>query len=100
LLEIIHAGATKGGLSAIARRPKVSAKLAKAIVDANDIAATATLLANPNVKLKPDTLDRVVDVAEQNEPLHEPLARRPELSVGAIRRIATFVSSAILQILE
>ncbi|MSP21141.1 MAG: DUF2336 domain-containing protein [Alphaproteobacteria bacterium] len=100
LMEIISVGSTKGGVSAIAKRNKVSPKLAQAIVEANDIAATATLLANPNVRLKPETLDRVVDVAEQNEPLHEPLARRAELSVGAIRRIAGFVSAAILQVMQ
>ena len=100
LMEIIHAGASRGGLQAIARRAHVSDKLVKAIVDANDIAATANLLANPNTKLKSDILDRVVDMAEKQEPLHEPLARRPELSVNAIRRIATFVSSSILNVLQ
>jgi len=100
LLEIISAGAAKGGLSAIARRNKLSQELAKAIVDANDIAATATLLANPNVKFKSETLDSVAEKAEHAEPLHEPLARRPELSVGAIRRIAAFVSAAVLQVLQ
>lgn len=100
LMEIIHAGASQGGLQAIARRVNVSERLANAIVDANNIAATANLLANPTAKLKGDTLDRVVDLAEQQEPLHEPLARRPELSVNAIRRIATFVSSAILNVLQ
>lgn len=100
LMEIIHAGSSRGGLAAIARRSNVSDRLAKAIVDANDIAATANLLANPNAKLKSDVIDRVVDIAEKQEPLHEPLARRPELSVNAIRRIATFVSSAILNVLQ
>ena len=92
LLEIIHAGVTKGGLSAIARRPKVSQKLAEAIFDAGDIAASASLLANPNVKLRPAMLDKVAETAEHHEPLHEPLARRPELSIGAIRRVTAFVS--------
>jgi uncharacterized protein (DUF2336 family) len=100
LLEIINAGAAKGGMSAIARRGKVSIKFAGAIVEANDVAATATLLANPAVKLPAKVLDRVADQAEKAEPLHEPLARRPELWVGAIRRIAAFVSAAVLQVLQ
>ncbi len=100
LMEIIHASARQGGLQAIARRARVSERLAKSIVEANNIAAMANLLANPNARLKSDTRDRVVDLAEQEEPLHEPLARRPELSVNAIRRIATFVSSAILNVLQ
>ena len=60
----------------------------------------ATLLANPNAQIREDTLDQIIEVAEQAEPLHEPLVSRPELSQGAIRRIAGFVSAAILEILN
>ena len=100
LLGIIHAGAKQGGLSAIARRDNVSDQIARAVVEANDIAATATLLANPSARLRPETVDRVVDIAEKEELPHEPLARRPELSVSAMRRIAGFVSAAILDVLQ
>ena len=100
LLEIIQAGVVDGALSAVSRRPAVSDKVAGAIVAANDIPAVATLLANPNAQIREDTLDQIIEVAEQAEPLHEPLVSRPELSQGAIRRIAGFVSAAILEILN
>lgn len=100
LLEIIEAGIIEGGLSAVSRRSSVSDQVAEAIVAANDIPAVATLLANPNAQIREDTLDRIIDTAEQAEPLHEPLAGRPELSQGAIRRIAGFVSAAILEVLR
>jgi uncharacterized protein (DUF2336 family) len=100
LLEIIQAGMVDGGLSAVSRRAAVSDKVSGAIVAANDIPAVATLLANPNAQIREDTLDEIIEAAEQAEPLHEPLVSRPELSQGAIRRIAGFVSSAILEILN
>ena len=100
LLEIIAAGVVEGGLSAIARRGKVSDPVAIAIVAANDIPAVATLLANPNAQIREDTLDEIIGKAEKAPPLHEPLARRPELSMGAIRRIAGFVSAAVLGVLQ
>ncbi len=100
LLEIIEAGIVEGGLSAVSRRSTVSDKVADAIVAANDIPAVATLLANPNAQIREDTLDQIINAAEQAEPLHEPLAGRPELSQGAIRRIAGFVSAAILEVLR
>ena len=100
LLEIIAAGMVEGGLSAVSRRSAVGDRVADAIVAANDIPAVATLLANPNTQIREDTLDKIIETAEQAEPLHEPLVRRPELSQGAIRRIAGFVSSAILEALR
>ena len=100
LLEISRAGIVDGALSAVSRRAAVSDKVAGAIVAANDIPIVATLLANPNAQIREDTLDEIIEVAEQAEPLHEPLVSRPELSQGAIRRIAGFVSAAILEILN
>ena len=100
LLEIIAAGVVEGGLSAIARRDLVPDPVSVAIVAANDIPAVATLLANPNAQIREDTLDEIIGKAEKAPPLHEPLARRPELSMGAIRRVAGFVSAAILGVLQ
>jgi len=90
----------EGGLSAVSRRVAVSDKVSGAIVVANDIPAVATLLANPNAQIREDTLDEIIETAEQAKPLHEPLVSRLELSQGAIRRIAGFVSSVILEILN
>lgn len=100
LLELIAAGVAEGGLSAISRRRRVSDNVAKAIVAANDIPAVATLLGNPNAQVREDSLDQIIEKAERADSLHDPLARRPELSMGAIRRIAGFVSAAILDVLQ
>ena len=78
----------------------MSDKVARAIVVANDIPAVATLLSNPNAQIREDTLDDIIEKAERADALHEPLVRRPELSMGAIRRIAGFVSAAILEVMR
>lgn len=104
LLEIIAAGPVEGGLSAVARRAKVSVSIADAIVRANDVPAVAALLGNKNAQIREETLDQVVEKAEEmgkpGEPMHEPLARRPGLSKRALRRIAGFVTSSVLHILQ
>ena len=100
LLELIAAGIADGGLAVISKRRKVSDKVAKAIVAANDIPAVAALLRNPNAQVREDTLDRIIEQAEKADSLHEPLAHRSDLSMGAIRRIAGFVSTAILDVLR
>ena len=104
LLEIIAAGPVQGGLSAVARRFRVDVSIADAIVRANDIPAVAALLGNKNAQIREETLDQVIEKAEElgepGEPMHEPLATRPGLSRRALRRIAGFVTSSVLHILQ
>ena len=104
LLEIIAAGPVQGGLRAVARRSKVDVSIADAIVRANDIPAVAALLGNKNAQIREETLDQVIEKAEElgepGEPMHEPLALRPGLSKRALRRIAGFVTSSVLHILQ
>ena len=78
--------------------------ISDAIVRANDIPALAALLANKNAQIREETLDQVIEKAEEigepGEPMHEPLACRPGLSKRALRRIAGFVASSVLHILQ
>ncbi len=99
LLEIIESVPVQAALSAISRRQRVSASVADAIVESYDEAAVAGLLANPSAQIREETLDRIIDRAPDVEPWHEPLVRWPELSVRAIRRIAGFVASSLVNVL-
>ena len=108
LLEIIRSDPVQGALSAISRRPEVSTKISDAIVAAKDLPAAATLLNNDNAQIREETLDHIIDIASEaeDEPaseahiLHEPLVKRPELSQRAIRRVAGFVASSLLDLLQ
>ena len=100
LLEIIAAGPIQGALAAIARRDEVSEQVSEAIVAAEDVPAIATLLANQNAQIREETLDKIIDQAKNVPSWHEPLVGRPSLSQRAIRRIAGFVTSALLDVLQ
>ncbi len=96
LLEIIDSGPVQGALKAISRRSGLGAKVADAIVAADDEAAVAALLANSSAQIREETLDRLVDRAEGVPAWHQPLVRRPSLSQRAIRRLSEFVAASLL----
>jgi hypothetical protein len=100
LLEIINSEPVQGALGAISRRTPVNEPVADAVNASNDTAAIAALLANPSAQIREETLDGIIDRAPKEEVWHEPLVGRPELSVRAIRRIASFVALALLRVLE
>lgn len=97
--EIIAAGCAVDALSAISRRRVLSEELADVIVATLDVPAIAALLTNDDAKIREDTLDEITQHAEDIEELHEPLVMRAELSVRAMRRIAGFVASSLVEIL-
>jgi uncharacterized protein (DUF2336 family) len=96
LKEIIAAGRAKGALEHIARRGSVSGDVCAAIERTGDVAAVTALLANANAQIREDTLDAILDGAPTQDSWHEPLALRANLSARAMRRIAGFVASALV----
>lgn len=96
LIEIIAGARVEGTLSAIARRSVVNGPVADAIVASLDVSAVAALLANPNAQIREAALDSVIEHAQTIEAWHQPVVMRADLSVRAVRRIAGFVSSALL----
>lgn len=100
LLDIIAGAAMSGVLASISRRRNVSEEVCDAIVSANDPQAVAALLANPSAQIREETLDSLIERAPDEGAWHEPLVRRPSLSQRALRRIAGFVASSLLSILE
>lgn len=104
LIELIAssraiAAVASANATAVARRGAVSEGVADAIVATLDIPAIAALLTNPNAQIREDTLDQILDQAESIEAWHQPLVVRPDLSVRAVRRIASFVATALLSTL-
>lgn len=96
LREIIAAGTAEGCLSAVARRQNLSESVSDAIAATLDIPAVATLLTNKSAQIREDTLNAIIDNAEQVAAWHEPLTLRSELSIRAVKRIAGFVASALI----
>ncbi len=99
LSEIIATTTVTRALTAIARRNTVSAPISDAIAATLDIPAVASLLANPNAQIREETLDNIIEHAEKVQEWHEPVVMRPSLSLRAMRRIAGFVASSLVDIM-
>lgn len=100
LLEIIATSEVEGVLASIAKRDPVSDNVSEAVVATLDIPAVTALLANQNAQIRAETLDRIVEHARNVDEWHKPLVFRPELSIRAIRRIAGFAASSLLETLS
>lgn len=99
LVEIIATARALGALAAIARRKGVSEEVSEAIVATLDISAVAALLANHSALVREETMEKLIDAASDIKEWHGPLVMRTDLSLRAIRRIAGFVSAALLDAL-
>ena len=97
LLELIATARAQSALAAVARRRGVSEAVSDAIVASLDIPAVAALLANPNARIREDTIEKIIDHAESIESWHGPLTMRTDLSLRALRRVAGFVGAALVE---
>lgn len=96
LIEIIATSRVHGAAEAIAKRENLSARVSDAVVATLDVSAVAQLLVNPSATIRDETLDRIISQAAGIEAWHRPLVMRTELSLRAVRRIATFVSRSLI----
>jgi uncharacterized protein (DUF2336 family) len=97
LIEIIACGQVQEVLNAIASRHPVSESVSERLVQSLNVPAVAALLVNPDAKIRKETMDRIVDQAEEISSWHLPLALRADLSARAIRRIGSLVGASILE---
>jgi uncharacterized protein (DUF2336 family) len=106
LLEIIAHGPIRGALTAIAKRRQLSDKLSDGVTVAAladpgaESNSVRKLLQNKSAQIREDTLDRILDQAGKVPTWHEPLVERPTLPMNAIKRLAAFVSSTLLEALQ
>lgn len=97
LIEIIACGQVQEVLTAIASRKPVNEPVSERLVQSLNVPAIAALLVNPDAKIRKETMDRIIDQAEQISAWHMPLALRADLSARAIRRIGSLVGASILE---
>ncbi|HSM96497.1 MAG TPA: DUF2336 domain-containing protein [Rhizomicrobium sp.] len=96
LMEIISSSQARFTLAAIAQRKPLSANVSDAIATALDVPAVAALLANSSAQMREQTLEKIIEHGSRITEWHLPLVLRNDLSQRAIRRIAGFVSAALL----
>jgi uncharacterized protein (DUF2336 family) len=97
LVEIIACGQVQEVLTAIASRKPVTEPVSERLVQSLDVPTVATLLVNPDAKIRKETMDRIIEQAEEIQSWHMPLALRADLSARAIRRIGSLVGASILE---
>ena len=97
LIEIIACGQVQEVLNAIASRKPVSEPVSDRLVQSLDVPAVAALLVNPDAKIRKETMDRIIEQAEEIQAWQMPLALRADLSARAIRRIGSLVGASILE---
>jgi len=100
LINIISSSPVKGALSAISRRTNVSENITDAISDTDDVDAIAEMLGNVSAQIREDTLDQLINRAEDIEIWHSPLAGRPKLSQKAVLKLAEFVAENVFETLK
>jgi uncharacterized protein (DUF2336 family) len=100
LEEIIRNSSASEILSSISRRQDLSASVSDAVVDTRDEQAITALLSNKSTQIREETLDQLVEQAEQVPQWHQPLVDRPALSLRAITRLAEFVADSMVADLE
>lgn len=99
LIEIITSGPVLGALSAISKRNGISEDLSDAIYFSEDIDAIGVMLGNKSAQIREETLDKIIERAQDIEPWHKPLVGRPKLSRKAVLRLAEFVADSLLDTL-
>ena len=100
LKEIIQNSPASEILASISRRHALDETVSDAVVGTRNEQAVASLLSNKSAQIREETLDQLVDQAEQVPQWHQPLVDRPALSSRAIERLAEFVADSMLADLE
>ncbi|MDP6806066.1 MAG: DUF2336 domain-containing protein [Rhodospirillales bacterium] len=96
LLGIIEGGIAGAKLVAAARRPTLTEPVSDAVAKTQDVDAVAALLENETASISEPTIDMIAVEAEGVKEWHAPMALRENLPLRTIRRVATFVSAALV----
>jgi uncharacterized protein (DUF2336 family) len=97
LIDIITTAHANHAMKAIARRRPLSEDVSEAVAAAMDVPAVAALLENADARIREQTLEKIADKAQDIIDWHRPLVFRNDLSQRAIRRIAGFVGTALIE---
>ena len=97
LIDVITSAQASFALIAIAKRRPLQPNVSEAIATALDVPAVAALLLNSGAQIRNQTIHKIVRHAKTIKDWHLPLVLRNDLSQRAIRRIATFVSKALIE---
>jgi uncharacterized protein (DUF2336 family) len=98
LTEIIRSGIDGGALEAIARRHGLISTVSAAVVGERHEGSVECLLVNKTAEISEQTFDEISVLAEQSSNVLAVMIERDDLTVSTIRRIASFVGNAIIDL--
>ncbi len=97
LVVLVIRAPASGTLLAVARRAGIEPPVSDAIAASMDNAAIRALLANPSAQIREATLDALVARSTEHPDWHEPLVRRPSLSMRSARLLSEIVAARLLE---
>ncbi|NQV99777.1 MAG: DUF2336 domain-containing protein [Rhodospirillales bacterium] len=97
LVQIIAGGVQGAALIAVARRIGIGEAVSSAIVDQDDKPSMLELLKNQTARISEKAMQVIGMKAPDMDDMHRPLVERSNLSVHTMKRIATFVSAALVE---
>lgn len=97
LVSLVVNAPAAGTVIAVARRAELPPAVSDAIAGTSDAAAIRALLANPSAQIREATLDALIARSIDHPEWHEPLVRRPSLSVRAARMLSEIVATHLLE---
>ena len=98
LVEIVR-GSGGAKQAAIAARPRVSAVVAEAIVDADQPEALAKLVGNDGAELREQVLQRVLERHGDKDEINKPMAGRAELPITVLERLVAAATAGLSEVL-
>ncbi|MBC8157701.1 MAG: DUF2336 domain-containing protein [Alphaproteobacteria bacterium] len=99
LLEIIAGGCASGALVALSRRKGLGERISGAVFNTKNVHAVAAMLRNKTAKISSKTMEMIAVDGEETVEWHAPMVDRDNMPARVIRRIATFVSASLMDIL-
>lgn len=99
LLRILVEGAIEHQIE-VARRPRISGRVADAIIDGGEPAVMTALAANRTAEVGEVAVRRLVEAAQRIAALRAPLVRHPRLNDQLARQLYNWVGQALRQALQ
>jgi uncharacterized protein (DUF2336 family) len=99
LLALVAHAPGAGTVLAVAHRPRIEEAVSDAIAASANSVAIRALLANPSAQIREATLDALVARSAAHPDWHDPLVRRPSLSIRAARMLSEIVATHLLEVL-
>ena len=100
LIDILATHPEAWAAEAVAQRPKISAKVSKAVIKTENGKAGTFLLTNKGAEINEEVLQEIIVRAREFPEWHEPLAKNHTLPPDMARQLARYVDTRVRKLLE